>query len=134
MRKTLMVGAMVSLLLCVAGCGKKLTCTGKMSGLDGTEMKLITKFDKDNKAKSATMSLEVDVKEALELDEDPTDEQMKEVEEELKEIMKDECEDMDVDTKGRKITIKCTREYGDDEEEAYDDIKKEMENSGLTCK
>ena len=133
MKKNLMIGAMVSLLLCTTGCGKKLTCTGKMSNLDGAEVKLVTKFDKDNNATSATMSLEVDVKKAFNLEENPTDEQMKKFEEQLKENMEDDCENTDVKTKGSKISIKCSHKY-DSDDKSYDDIKKEMENSGLTCK
>ena len=59
MKKTLMAGVLVSLLLCCTGCGKKLTCTGKFMGMDA---KIVTKFS-DDKAKTSSMVFEMDVKE-----------------------------------------------------------------------
>ncbi len=132
MKKTLMAGALVSLLLCCTGCGKKLTCTGEFMGMDA---KIVTKFSKD-KAKTSSMVFEMDVKEYLDLDEDPSEEDMKDAVEEIKEEFEDMdgYEDVKVTSKGSVITVECSYSFGEDEEYSYEDTKKQYEDMELTCK
>lgn len=132
MKKTLMATVLVSLLLCCTGCGKKLTCTGKFMGMDA---KIVTKFS-DDKAKTSTMEFEMDVKEYLDLDEDPSEEDMKEAVEEIKEEFEemDGYENVKVTSKGNVITVKCSYTFDEDEQYSYDDTKKQYEEMDLTCK
>lgn len=133
MKKTLMTLAMVSLLLCTAGCGKKLTCTGDMFGMDAT---LVTKFDKDDMSKSSTMTFVLDVKEYFQLDEDPSKDEMKDYEDEIKKQFEqmEDYDDVKVSSKGTKITVKCSYDVESKDATNYDDTKKGMESLGLTCK
>ena len=133
MKKTLMIGVMVSLLLCISGCGKKLTCTGDMLGMDAN---VVTKFDKDDKSKSVSMTLVMDVKEYFDLEEDPSKDDMKDYEEKIKEEF-EEMEDYDnvkVSSKGSKITVKCSYDIEKENATDYEKTKEDMENIGLTCK
>lgn len=133
MKKYLMIGVLVSLLLCCTGCGKKLTCTGDMNGMDA---KVVTKFSKD-KATSISMEFTMDLKE-MGYGDDLSKDEIKEAADEIKK----EFEDMDgynnvkVTTKGNTITIKCDYEVGkDDEARTYDEAKEYFEDTmGLTCK
>ena len=133
MKKTLMIGVMVSLLLCISGCGKKLTCTGDMLGMDAN---VVTKFNKDDKSKSVSMTLVMDVKEYFDLEEDPSKDDMKDYEEKIKEEFED-MEDYDnvkVSSKGSKITVKCSYDIEKENATDYEKTKKDMERMGLTCK
>lgn len=130
MKKYLMAGVLASLLLCCTGCGKKLTCSGKMIGMDA---KVITNFSGD-KAKSVNMEFTVDLKD-LGYDEDAdVKEAAKEVEKTFKDM--DGYNNVKVTTKGSTITVKCDYEIDADDAEAtsYDDTKESFEKAGLTCK
>ena len=133
MKKTLMAGAMVALLLCCTGCGKKLVCSGDLYGMDTN---YTVKFNSDDKATSATVEFKIDVKDYLYLDEEPTDDEIeeavKEIEEEYEDM--DEYENVKVTHKGSVITIKASHSFDEDDEMSYDETKEELEDMDLTCK
>lgn len=132
MKKTLMAAGLVSLLLCCTGCGKKLTCTGDLYGMDA---KVVTSF-KDDKATEAYMEFQMDVKEYLDLDEDPTKEEMDEAVESVKEEFEDMdgYENVEVTSKGNVITVKANLKIDEDDTSTYEETKKEFEDMDLTCK
>ena len=133
MKKYLMAGVLVSLLLSCTACGKKLTCTGDMMGMDA---EVVTKFSGD-KASSISMQFTVDLKD-LGLEEDVSNDEMDEAVEEIKKEFEDmgAYENVKVTSKGSTITVKCDYKVTeDDEERSYDETKEYFEKDmGLTCK
>ena len=132
MKKTLMAGILTVMLLSTTGCGKTLKCTGKLYGMEAS---ITTKFSKD-KTKSAKMEYKLDVKEYLNLEKDPTEDQINDLVDSLKEQYEkdDEYDDIKVTSKGNVITIAGYYDIEEDEATTYDETKEQFEKMGLTCK